>query len=80
MLERYQHRFNQKHLDFSHCKYTNFFYIAVMICFFFRRLFDKIEHFLLTLSEFRLRHVSVMVSDICLPVTVGDSLLRVTIF
>ena len=29
-----------------------------------RRLFDKIEHFLLTLSEFRLRHVSVMVSDI----------------
>ena len=28
--------FNQKHLDFSHCKYTNFFYIAVVICFFFR--------------------------------------------
>ena len=62
--------FNQKHLDFSHCKYTNFFYIAVMICFFFRRLFDKIEHFLLTLSEFRLRHVSVMVSDIlCLKIS-----------
>ena len=29
-----------------------------------RRLFDEIEYFLLTLSEFRLRHVSVMVSDI----------------
>ena len=29
-----------------------------------RRLFDKIEDFLLTLSEFRLRHVSVMISDI----------------
>ena len=29
-----------------------------------RRFFDKIEDFLLTLSEFRLRHVSVMVSDI----------------
>ena len=53
-----------------HGKYTNFFYIAVMICFFFRRLFDKIKHFLLTLSEFRLRHVSVMVSDIlCLKIS-----------
>ena len=29
-----------------------------------RRLFDEIEDFLLALSEFRLRHVSVMVSDI----------------
>ena len=29
-----------------------------------RRLFDEIEDFLLTLSEFRFRHVSVMVSDI----------------
>ena len=29
-----------------------------------RRLFDEIQYFLLTLSEFRLRHVSVMVSDI----------------
>ena len=29
-----------------------------------RRLFDKFEYFLLTLSEFRLRHISVMVSDI----------------
>ena len=36
----------------------------VVICLFCRRLFDKIEHFLLTLSEFRLRHVSVMISDI----------------
>ena len=29
-----------------------------------RRFFDEIKDFLLTLSEFRLRHVSVMVSDI----------------
>src|SRR5574344_2095387 len=29
-----------------------------------RRFFDEIEDFLLTLSEFRLRHISVMVSDI----------------
>ena len=29
-----------------------------------RRLFDEIEDFLLTLSEFRLRNISVMVSDI----------------
>ena len=27
--------FQPKHLDFSQCKYTNFFYIAVVICFFF---------------------------------------------
>jgi len=29
-----------------------------------RRFFDEIEDFLLTLNEFRLRHVSVMISDI----------------
>ena len=29
-----------------------------------RRLFDEVEDFLLTLSEFRFRHVSVRVSDI----------------
>lgn len=29
-----------------------------------RRLFDEIKYFLLTLSEFRLRHISVIVSDI----------------
>ena len=29
-----------------------------------RRLFNEIEDFLLTLREFTLRHVSVMVSDI----------------
>ena len=30
----------------------------------YRRSFDEIEDFLLTFSEFRLRHVSFMVSDI----------------
>lgn len=29
-----------------------------------RRIFDEIQYFLLMLSEFRLRHVSVIVSDI----------------
>lgn len=42
------HRQNLRHLFAGDC----------------RRFFDEIEDFLLTLSEFCLRHVSVMVSDI----------------
>ena len=41
------HRQSLRHLSASDC----------------RRLFDEIKDFLLTLSRFRLRHVSVMVSD-----------------
>ena len=42
------HRQYLRHLSASYC----------------RRLFDKIQYFPLTLSEFYLRHISVMVSDI----------------
>ena len=40
-----------------------------------RGILDEIEYFLLTLSEFRLRHVSVMVSDIlCVGSCIDDGL------